>query len=314
MRIETLQAPHLPEAATLFVARLEAFRDRIPVLSAELADPDAVVSRLTGMRGVVAIEGDRLVGYLASWFPIAGVRGSARVGAYAPEWAHATTAVGGPAIDRELYRAVSADWTAAGCTVHAITLLADDPAVETWFWNGFGLTVVDAVRSTAPLGLSPPAGVRIRPATAADAPTLAELDIDHRRHYTRPPVLMPLRPADDDAAWTAFLGVPGNGAWLAEDETGPLGFIRFDRTFGGSDVVEAADGVFISGAWLRPSHRGRGVATGILDAALRHYASEGISVCAVDFEAFNPEATKFWLRHFTPVCYSLTRVPEALPG
>ena len=47
--------------------------------------------------------------------------------------------------------------------------------------------------------------------------------------------------------------------------------------------------------------------------ALRHYAGEGVTTCAVDFEAFNPEATAFWLRHFTPVCFSLMRVPEALP-
>jgi hypothetical protein len=49
----------------------------------------------------------------------------------------------------------------------------------------------------------------------------------------------------------------------------------------------------------------------MLDAAIRYYAAEGLASCAVDFEAFNPEATAFWLRHFTPVCHSLMRVPES---
>jgi GNAT superfamily N-acetyltransferase len=82
------------------------------------------------------------------------------------------------------------------------------------------------------------------------------------------------------------------------------------RTFGGSDVTASTDGVFISGAYVRRSYRRRGVADAILDAALRHYAGDGLTCCAVDFEAFNPEAAAFWTRSFTPVCYSLMRVPE----
>jgi hypothetical protein len=52
----------------------------------------------------------------------------------------------------------------------------------------------------------------------------------------------------------------------------------------------------------------------MLEAALRHYAGAGLTTCAVDFEAFNPEASAFWLRHFTPVCHSLMRVPESPIG
>lgn len=312
MRIVPLEPSHVSAAAGLFIASLERVRARVPALSADLASVDAVASRLAGMRGAAALEGDRLVGYLASWFPIAGFRGTERVGAYAPAWGHATMTDGASAIDRALYRVVSADWAASGCTVHAITLLADDDAVRSWFWSGFGLAVVDAVRPTIPLDVPPAEGILVRPATAADAPALATLDVEHRRHYAAPPVFMPLRPADDAAAWTVFLGKPGSRAWLAEDDGGALGFIRFDRTFGGADVVESADGIFISGAFVRPARRGQGIATAILDAALQDFAAAGVATCAVDFESFNPEA-RFWLRHFVPVCYSVMRVPEA-PG
>ncbi len=311
MRFIPLEPGHLADAAALFVASLRALRRRVPALSGDLASVDTVAERLAGMPGVVAVDGGRLVGYLASRFPIAGFRGTERVGAYVPEWAHATVTVGSPIIDRALYRAASGAWAAAGCSVHAITLLEGEMDLQTWFWNGFGLTVVDAVRAIAPLEDARSTVCPVRAATPADASVLAVLDVEHRRHYTEPPVFMPLRPADDDEAWRAFLANPGNSAWLAEDDAGPFGFIRFDRIFGGSDIVESKHGVFISGAYVRPSHRGRGAATAILDAALRHYAESGDETCAVDFEAFNPEATAFWLRHFAPVCYSLTRVPEA---
>ncbi len=89
--------------------------------------------------------------------------------------------------------------------------------------------------------------------------------------------------------------------------------MRFERVFHGSAVIESRTGVFISGAFVRPAYRGRGAATAMLDAAIRRYAVDGITSCAVDFEAFNPEAVAFWTRHFAPVCYSLMRVPER-PG
>jgi hypothetical protein len=58
------------------------------------------------------------------------------------------------AVYQALYRAAAAQWSAAGCQVHAITLLAqDEEAKQAWFWQGFGLTVVDAVRPVRPLNI-----------------------------------------------------------------------------------------------------------------------------------------------------------------
>ena len=314
MRIEPLGPVHVQDAAKLFVAPFDRLRSRIDGLSSQLSDVDVVADRLAGMAGVVALDGGRLRGFLASWYPIAGFRGTGRSGAYAPEWAHGIEDGATEAVWRALYGAASTAWTAERCELHAITVLADDPSLSFWTWNGFGMTVVDAIRSTDPIGARPPVDYRVRPAAVADAPALASLDLEHRRHYAQPPVLMPLRPADDSRAWADFLDEPGGSAWLAEDDRGPFGFIRFDRVFGGADALESTDGSFISGAYVQAARRGRGAASAILDAALRHQARAGLRTCAVDFETFNPEATAFWLRYFTPVCYSLVRVPEALPG
>jgi hypothetical protein len=62
----------------------------------------------------------------------------------------------------------------------------------------------------------------------------------------------------------------------------------------------------------RSASRGRGAGAAILDAPLGHYAAEGLTTCAVDYEGFNAEAAVFWPRWFTSVAYSLLRVPETL--
>ena len=301
MELTPFAPAHAADAAALFVGSLDALRSEVPELPDALAKVDAVAERLSAMRGVAALEGGHLLGYITAWSPIERFRRTERRGAYSPEWAHGTVAHGRAAIYRALYRRASAAWAAEGCDVHAITLLASDRVgLDTWFWNGFGMGTVDGVRPTVPLGSRAPEGFSVRAARADDAPALATLDVEHARHYGEPPVFMAPRVPDAPDAWSAFLARPGNSAWLAEDAGGSFGFLRFDREFDGASVVESAAGVFISGAYVRPSQRQRGAATGLLDAALRHYAVAGLAYCAVDFEAFNPEAAAFWPRHFRP--------------
>ena len=125
---------------------------------------------------------------------------------------------------------------------------------------------------------------------------------------------MAVDPPADASTLRAFLSEPVAGYWLAFRDGDPVGFLRFETTVeGASDVVRSGTTVAISGAFVRPAHRELGVATTLLDAALRDYAGRGFTRCSVDFESYNPEATSFWLRYFDPVCYSMVRFPEA-PG
>jgi GNAT superfamily N-acetyltransferase len=313
MQVESFDASHARDAATIFVAALDSLRRNVPALSGELSDIALIEEKLSAMRGSVAFEDGRLVGYLTSWFPIMSFRDADRTGAYVPAWGHGVAPNADvPEVYRALYRASSAAWASDRCDVHAITLLAGNPrTVDAWFWSGFGLGTIDAVRPMDPLNLPAPIGYRVRAASMDDAPALASLDAEHVRHYSEPPVFMTHPPADDAGTWSAFLAGGGNTAWLAEDADGPFAFIRFDRTFGHSEVTASEEGVLVRGAYVRATHRRRGAGNATLDAALRHYADVGLTCCAVDFEAFNPEAAAFWTRSFTPVCYSLMRVPES---
>jgi ribosomal protein S18 acetylase RimI-like enzyme len=157
-----------------------------------------------------------------------------------------------------------------------------------------------------------PDGLNVRKAGQEDAESLAVLDAEHCRHYSAPPVFMTVRYGESAASFHAFLSQERNSVWLAEDGATPVGFIRYDAyEFGGSSVTESDQGVFISGAYVRPAYRGRRVAAALADAALRDYATQGLSYCALDYEAFNPQAASFWPRYFFPVCYSVIRWPEA---
>ncbi len=306
---------YLAAAVALFIENLARLRRAIPALSDRLMDPQTVQERIARIMaaygGVMALEDGVLVGYLG-WWLVDDFRGAGRKAAYCPEWAHTVKEPRKAEVYRALYRAAATTWAAAGCQSHAITLLAHDRAAEqAWFWNGFGLLVVDAVRPMRGLDARPHSDMQFRAATANDAAALSELDAEHCLHYGRSPIFMAPGRGETAAGWTDFLDRPRNSVWLACDGTKPVGFMRFDGyEFDGAAVVESEMAIKIRGAYVRPACRGRGAAAGMLDAALRNYAGRGLTSCAVDFESFNPEAAAFWPRYFEPVCLSLMRVPE----
>lgn len=314
MEITTFQPQYLPEMAALFVRNFKTLRQSVPILPDLMEQPQRVETMLrdwlANCPGVIALDGGAVVGYIG-WFVVDEFRGTERRGAYVPEWGHAAA---DPSLYRALYRAAAQCWHDAGCGVHAISLLAhDNEAVKSWFWNGFGMILVDAIRSIDPLGIPLPTDLTIRKATPADLDALCALEIEHARHYTEPPIQMLAYEPQDATALAAFMDEPGNSLWLALDGDAVMGYLRFEpNSHGASAIVNAPDKVAITGAFVRPAYRGRRAAPAMLDAALRDYAAQGFTRCSVDFESFNPEAANFWLRYFAPVTFSLTRVPESV--
>jgi GNAT superfamily N-acetyltransferase len=307
---------HAPDAAELVRVEIDRLRSAVPVLADSMTRPD-IAERLDWLverrSGLAAIRNGRLIGFLG-WLTVDDFRGTGRRAAYCPAWAHAATDRDRERIYPLLYRAASREWTAAGCWAHAISLLAHDrDAVRTWCWNGFGVTVIDAIRAIGDLDRATVPDVTFRRAEPTDLDAIVELETEHWRHYTHPPMLMPARtPAA--AEIRDVLQHPTASYWLAIAEDRPIGFLRFETaTEGASDLVDSTTTIAISGAFVQPSLRGRGIATGILNTALLRYSTRGYDRCSVDFESFNPEAGSFWLRSFTPVCISMVRYPELVP-
>jgi len=318
MEIIPFEANHIPDAAAMFAAGFKQQRQALPILPEKMENP----ANLTGMlewlmgqqTGVAAVEDGKLVGYLG-WMLADKFRETQRKGAYCPEWGHAAVGRNRAAVYRAMYRAASSLWVEAGVQVHAITLLAyDTDAVNTWFWNGFGLTVVDAVRALSePLRPEPvlPAGYSVRKAGLNDTELLAVIEAEHGRHYAKPPTLMVPHQPDTAEIFDQFIRTQPNSVWMGFSGGELAGYIRFEENLnGGAQVVQGAGVIGITGAYVRPKFRGAGLASVLLNSAVRDYHAQGFTCCSVDFESFNPEAAAFWTRYFTPAALSVIRVPK----
>ena len=316
MQILPISTNYLEQAADLFIENYHRQRLSVPLLPDLMEDRDYTKAMLSEAfdsdSGLVAVDDGQVCGFLC-WFLVNQFRDTDRKGAYVPEYGHACIEKDKTRIYQALYRVASRIWYEAGCQVHAITLLAEDRIAEkTWYWSGFGLTVVDIIRPMQPLGLTTQVPFSIRKATPADGEALAMLDGEHCQHYVQSPIFMTPRSVMNARENIEFLSRPKNSVWLAESGKELVGFIRFNGDgFDISRILASERAVAISGAYVRPAYRGKKAAVALLDSALRNYQSQGLIYCAADFESFNPEAANFWLRYFTPVCYSVVRVPES---
>jgi GNAT superfamily N-acetyltransferase len=311
MRLEIgdLREEHLEDAAALVASRARALRREVPPLPARYEEVTAILPLLSKLArrapGVAATRGGRLAGFLLG-MALPEFRG--RRAAYSPEWANAAQADDSREIYRELYARLAPCWLANGCFVHLVTMLAHDrPGVDGWQWLGFGLMSVDAVRDLSPV---PEAGASasIRRAGPADLGQVQTLEEALARYMAGPPIFLAFSGVEGGESLKEAL-TDANKAWLlAHSGAEAMAYLVL-----GPASEDAATFIFddktasITGAFTREDVRGTGIGTALFSRGLDWAHSTGYERCAVDFEPQNLLATRFWLRHFQPVCYSLMR-------
>jgi len=309
MQISPLQPAHWEEAAALVAQRVGALRRQLPSLPAQYEQAEAIhplLAELAGRApGVAALSGGQLVGFLIalSLPSIKGVRGT-----FSPEWGHAAEGDDAGAVYQALYAALAPAWLANGCYAHAVRVLAHDRAgLDAFYWQGFGLNNVDALRDLSPLAANA-AGITIRQATPDDIDAVAALGEGLQRHLAAPPIYLPLRQLDSRADYLEWLAQPGHRQWLAWRGGVAVAELRLEPANHTACAVAADAGtVFITSAYTRPEARSGGLAAALLDHAVAAVRERGYVRIATDFESANIPGAAFWMRHFQPMAYSVIR-------
>jgi len=311
MDVVPLAPAHLEPGARLFVERYRQAREAVPALPVRHETTDGVLRLLGDLAGrapgVVALEDGQVRGYLLG-LPIQSFFGNQK-GALVPIWGHAAVGDGRGRLYRAMYAGLAAKWVDAGYLNQAITVYADDSdARDAFFWNCFGLQAVDALRPTTAVSADSPPGIQVRRGTSADAAAVVPLSEGLYRHVASSPILFPLFSLPSVDRWAEWLAKEDHVLWLAFAREEAVGYIRFEPpTYDVSYVVHDPLTIAISGAFVHPEWRRRGVAEGVLSRAVAWAREAGYERVSVDFEAANQLACGFWLQHFHPVCHSLLR-------
>jgi GNAT superfamily N-acetyltransferase len=309
LSIVPLQEDHLPDAAALVTTRYRVLRLQVSPLPPRYEEVATILPLLRDLAaqtpGVVALRGGRIAGFLLALL-LPSWRGKRST--YSPEWANAAVKEGSGQIYRQMYARLAGRWVANGCFTHLLTLLAHDrEALDAWHWLGFGLVSVDAIRDLSPVE-RPPIQVDVSRAGLQDVEAVMKLDLALNRYMASPPIFLPLVKVEGRAFHEERLADPASALWLAHRDGEARGYM----TIGPANpnacaIIDEAKTASIVGAFVDEGLRGRGMGSALLSHSLDWARETGYERCAVDFEPENIPGSRFWLRYFQPICYSMIR-------
>ena len=309
LEIVPLRKEHLEGAVTLASIRYQGFHAQMPLLPPQYADASTLMHLLNGIvsagPGVAAISQGQIVGFLTGWL-MPSFRGRRAV--FCPEWASAAEKMNSRSIYEEMYAYLSATWAEDGYFTHLVSILGDDRSnLDVWHWLGFGMIAVDAVRSLQPIH-GPTGDCNIFRGGQQNIEEAVALSEALRQHLASAPTFLVHTGQRDCHYFEEWLANPDNAMWLAYEGTKAVAFMmQGPASTDASTIIRDEKTTSIVGAFTRTDMRGRGIAGALLNQALAWARDVGYTRCAVDFEPMNPLASRFWLRHFQPVCYTLLR-------
>lgn len=307
LRVASLAAEHVVDAAGLAAARVAEIRRQVPLLPERWQQPGAFIDALQelvdGGDALVALSGRQVVGLLG------GYRWE-RAGLYhvhSPVWANVCLGSTARTAREALYTELAARWIGDGVRSHFVSLLpSDQVALETLQWLGFGIDTVDALRSLEPVPGGTSAKVVV--AEVVDAEDVLVLEMGLRRHLAASPLFFPMPAPPSTDELEKILRDEAMATLMIRDDCGPVGYLRIGPASDDASTIIRDDvTASISRAFTRPDSRRTGIATTLLNAALEWARARGYARCAVDFESANLLALRFWLRQFTIVGLTLRR-------
>lgn len=312
MEIIKLEERHVVEAAHLFIEGYKKLREAIPLLPKQHESMGEVVNLITEFikenEAVVAVQEGRVIGYMLG-YEFEGFFNSLK-SFYVPVWGHSTIEIGKKEIYGELFTNRSKAGVSREHLTYCITIFSNDSVARDIFsWLGFGMRVVDAIREITAVEVIQENHYQIRRANLSDVQEVSQIAIEHQNYMTQAPIFMPLFEEEDEAYYQEFISHPDKNVWIALKDDEIIGYMQIEKsTEGTTHIVADPNSIAITGAFTRPEYRSYGVAKVLLNTIMLWAKENNKTFCSVDFETFNVHGTRFWLKHFEPVCYSMVRV------
>ncbi len=317
--IAEMKESHVDAAVELFRAAYQRERVFSPLLPCDpLGGQEAVATSIhadLANPGVVALDGERLVGYLcmSARFPFKGQQA-----ALVREHGHATVLDQSRLLYQELYAALAELLVRKGIHLHIIAHFSGDQELKgTLFQLGFGAFLAESLRDLSPVA-TPSTIASVEPEREPRA--LLSLEREHRRYYRQSPIFL-IKDDSEPAAFADLQERLDNGQMffvcreLQAAESGleePCAYMIVGRCTGDQEghLLSGSNSAQIYSAYARPSARGKGIGKALLSTCVDWARREHYDRLFVEHETANLLGSRFWDRHFAPYLYFSMRYVE----
>lgn len=256
--------------------------------------------------GLVAIEGEKLVGYLTFWGGFEGHFGNVK-GSFSPLFGSAFAGRNRQKTASLLFENVSKIMIMDGIFSFAICKYTHDKEIaESLIFNGFGIRCSDAIRNLSKIDeLKMDSGCRYEEISYEKANVLLDLKNRLVNHLNKSPVYFPY-PQFTAEDFSKLCEKRKSRFFVAYAGDKPVGYIEVDEdaeTF----ISEDSEVLNICGTYVECEYRNSSVAKELLTYTMKRLANEGVRYLGVDCETLNPTALRFWSKYFECYTYSFVR-------
>ena len=296
---EQLGSPHLPAIQRLGNGRgIGVFEDALR------ATVPAV--------GVAALHGGKLCGFMVetmrfSW--------KGQQVAQCDELSHAARTEDHGLLYSLLYQELARRWVEDGRHLHIIGHLAHDAVLkESLYRLGFGALLAEELRDLSPAAGAADVDVLEDP----DPALLVDLQREHRGYYRTSPIFLRKDESDDQILSELQEHLASGDKLLActgEDGFDALFIVGESAADAEGRLLRQTNSAQVKSAYVRPSVRGRGVGTALLQRSIAWARQHGCDRLFVEHETANIPGSAFWAKYFEPyLLISMRYVDNTLPG
>ena len=264
--VSPFEVQHIEAAAQLFTARYAQWHATNNLLPPQFASVSVIAPMIEDIvqqnPGVVALNGQQMVGYLTGYSGIPQFKGK-ESGVVVPVWAHGVAqSQQVELIYPALYTELATEWVSRQCYSQALSYFnPDQKLADVLFGLGFGLLVIDGIRSMEPVANRALDECEIRAATAADIAAISKLDHALAKHLRGAPIHLHTNPVPDADISQHFLQ-DDIGTFLAWHGGAAIAGIRGVLNMGdGCALLDVAGSLGINFAYTDPVARRNGIAT-----------------------------------------------------
>jgi GNAT superfamily N-acetyltransferase len=301
MKVLDFTRETVDEAVELFVHSFNTQREKLSLIPdrKNLYDElSSAFSRVVTRPGVAAFDDGDLVGYMIDTGAVEDFMGK-RTAFSLDLYSHCSVESQKERIYQKMYQQLAEKWVKDGYHTHIFSLWAQDSALSfTFFRLGFGMTHFELLRD-----LSLPAGgnAAVSVVTLDSMESLKDLYTEEPQYYREAPLFWLLERDEDvtDAQEGVIM------AAFDGDELAAYFYVKKND----AETWLMTDGETgrIARAYAKKKYRNRGVGTALLRKTVEWARETELNRLYVEGESANIQGGNFWIKHFTPVVYTVRR-------
>ena len=317
MRFEQVKKEYVDEALSIAVREYEdACKENNELIQEDFRSEIRGLLEMLFEKGLgkVAIEEEKVIGYLAFFGPIKGFHGLT-VGAFSPLGGSGFTGEKREKLASRLFESVSSELMKQGILTFAISYYSYDKEIgSSLVLNGFGIRCSDAIMKLETRKLvKQNEQFDYMELMNEERKEIHSLPWKLAKHLYKAPTFYPT----SLERFANSIIDENKRVFVAKERVSQqvVGYIMMENEAAETFVTGHQKMANICGAFVEEEHRGNGVAEGILSYICQKIEEEGYLYLGVDCETLNPTALRFWRKYFRPYTYSyIRRLDERVKG